>query len=53
MKLKKLTANDAERLTKKLGLCWGDEQRTFYATNEEETDVWEFDTKAERDRACN
>ena len=30
-----------------------DDRRTFYATNEERTEVWEFDTKAERDRACN
>jgi hypothetical protein len=52
MKLKKLNSKEAERLTKKLGLCWGDEQRTFYATNEEETDIWEFDSKSKRDAAC-
>ena len=52
MKLIPISAKKAERLTKKLGLCWGDDQRTFYATNEGETDIWEFDTKSERDRAC-
>ena len=52
MKLKPITAKQAEKLTKKLGLCFGDDGRTFYATNEEETDIWEFDSKKERDKAC-
>lgn len=52
MKLKPLTAKQAEKLMKKLGLCWGQDGRTFYATNEEETEVWEFDSKRERDEKC-
>jgi hypothetical protein len=28
-----------------------DDGRTFYATNETETEVWEFDSKRERDKA--
>lgn len=51
MKLKPISAKQAEKLTKELGLCWGDEQRTFYATNEKETEIWEYDSKAERDKA--
>ena len=53
MKLKAISAKQAEKLTAKLGLCFGDDRKTFYATNEAETDVWEFDTKKERDRVVN
>ena len=49
MKMKVITAKYAYELTEKLGLCVGDDGRTFYATNEDETEVWEFDTKKERD----
>lgn len=51
MKVKKLTAKEAVKLLRKLGLCCmgADDGKTFYATNEEETEVWEFDTKKERD----
>lgn len=53
-KLKAISAKKAERLTKKLGLSWcgADDGITFYATDEEETEVWEFESKRERDRAC-
>lgn len=51
MKLKKITARQAEKITKKLGLCWGDEEKTFYATNEDETEIFEFSSKRERDEA--
>jgi hypothetical protein len=34
----------------KLGLCVPDDyKKTFYATDIEETEVWDFDTKKERD----
>lgn len=49
MKKKAITAKYAYELTEKLGLCSGDDDRTFYATNEEETEIWEFDSKKERD----
>lgn len=49
MKAKKLTAKEAMKLMDKLGLDYGNDGRTFYATNEEETAVWEFDSKKERD----
>lgn len=51
MKAKKLTAREAEKLLRKLGLCYmgADDGRSFYAANEDETEVWEFDTKRERD----
>ena len=54
MKLKAISARKAKEITFKLGLCWtGDGVKTFYATNEEESEIWEFDTKVERDRAIN
>lgn len=49
MRMKKIDAKYAEKLTLRLGHCFGGDGITFYATNEEETDVWEFDTKKERD----
>jgi len=51
MKLHAITAKQAEKLTRKLGLCFGQDGRTYYATNEEETEIWEFDTKKARDAA--
>jgi hypothetical protein len=53
MKLKKITAKEAEKIMAELGLCFGDDGRTFYATNEEHTEVWEFDSKKERDAFVN
>ena len=51
-KLKPINARQAEKLTKKLGLCFGGDGRTYYATNDDESEIWEFDTKAARDNAC-
>ena len=36
---KAITAKQASKLMEKLGLCFGDDGRTFYATDEEETEV--------------
>lgn len=49
--MKAITAKKAQQITEKTGmaLCGADDGRTFYATNEEETGVWLFDTKKERD----
>ena len=52
MKLIAITAREAEKLTKKLGLEWGDDQRTYYATDEDRTEIYAFDTKRERDAHC-
>lgn len=50
MKMKSITAKEAEKLMIKLGLCIPDDhQKTFYATDIEETEVWDFDNKKERD----
>lgn len=49
--LKAITSKQAYALNKKLGMCLDEEHKTFYATNETETGIWEFDTKAERDKA--
>lgn len=54
MKLKAITRKQAQKIGMKSGYpITEDDGRTFYATNEEETEVWEFDTKAKRDKACN
>lgn len=47
-KYKKITAKQAYKLAKKLGLEICEDGRTFYATNEQETELWEFDTLRER-----
>ena len=36
-----------------LGLCFGDDGRTFYASDEGEEEVWECDSKRERDEFVN
>ena len=51
--MKAITAKYAEELLRKLGNDYGGDGRTFYATNEEETEVWEFDNKKERDEFVN
>ena len=51
--MKAITAKYAEELLRKLGNDYGGDGRTFYATNEEETGVWEFDNKKERDEFVN
>lgn len=47
--VKKISAKYAEKLQDKLGIGYGYDGVTFYATNEEETEVWDFDSKKERD----
>ena len=53
MKKKAITAKSAERILRKLGIDYGNDGRTFYATNVEETEIWEFDNKRERDEFVN
>ena len=53
MKLKPITRKKAIVISNKIGCPISeDDGRTFYATNETETDVWEFNTRQERNRAC-
>lgn len=47
--MKAITAKQAEKLLKKLGLTSVDNGVTFYATSDDESAVWEFDSKIERD----
>lgn len=49
MGYKKITSKEAEKLLKRLGLGYGGDGTTFYAAADDETDVYEFDTKKERD----
>ena len=48
--MKAITAREAKRIGEKTGFppTEGD-GRTYYATNEEETELWEYDSKKERD----
>ena len=53
MKLKPITRKKAIAISRKTGCPISEEDgRTFYATNETETDVWEYKTRQERNRAC-
>lgn len=45
--IKAVNAKTAYKIMEELGLCWGMDGRTFYASDG--TEVWEFDTKQERD----
>lgn len=49
MKKIAITAKEAYKIAEILGVCISDDGTTFYATNEARTDLWEFDTKRERD----
>lgn len=48
---KAITAKEAERILKRKGLCYGQDGVTFYAYWEEHDEVFEYDTKRERDAA--
>ena len=51
IKVKAITARKAQEISNKTGmaLCGEMDGRTFYATDENETEVWLFDSKKERD----
>jgi hypothetical protein len=49
MKKIAITAKEAYKLAGTLGVCISEDGTTFYATNETKTEIWEFDTKRERD----
>lgn len=53
MKKIKITAKEAYKLANDLGLDICEDGLTFYATNEERTEIWEFDSKKERDNFVN
>lgn len=46
--MKAITAKKAEQITRKLGRDISNDGITFYATNEEETEIYCFDSKSER-----
>lgn len=50
--MKKITAKQAAKIANRLNLQIEDDGTTFYATDEEETEIWSFDTKSERDSFC-
>ena len=53
MKKIAITAKQAYKLANELGVSICEDGTTFYATNESHTDLYEFDTKKERDAFVN
>lgn len=52
MKLRAVTVKEAYKIAYKLGVSITEgDGRTFYATDEKETGIWEFDSKYDRDKA--
>ena len=49
MKKIAISAKEAYKIAERLGVCISDDGSTFYATNADRTELWEFDTKRERD----
>ena len=47
--VKKISAKEAQLLARKLGIQIGEDGLTFYATNEDESEIFEFDSKRDRD----
>ena len=47
--MKAITSKQAHQIAKKIGIEIDDDGITFYATNQEETEIWSFDSKKERD----
>lgn len=51
--LRAITRKQAERIANRTGYpLTENDGKTFYATNEKESNVWEFDSKRERDDHC-
>ena len=55
--MKAISAKEAKRINEKNGMChpWGD-GRTWYATPDDESEVYDFSSKRERDdfvKRCN
>ena len=45
----KVTAREALKIAKRLGLAPDEDTRTFYAYDEKNDEIYEFDSKRERD----
>ena len=51
--MKKITRKQAEKIANKSGYPLAENDGiTFYATNDSETEVYEFDSKKEREECC-
>lgn len=51
--MKAITKKEAQKIANKIGVSISeDDGRTFFATNEAENEVYEFDSKAKRDARC-
>ena len=48
--MKKISAKEANRIAKKLNLQLDGDGVTFYATNNSESEIYEFETKQEREQ---
>ena len=47
--MKKVTAREAKQINERLGLSWDDGQTTFWAYDEDHDEIYDFDSKKERD----
>ena len=54
--MKAITAKEAKKYADMLGLDIDDENTTFFAINEDASEIWEFNSKRKRDEfvySCN
>ncbi len=47
--LKAVNVKEAKKITERLGLCSGEDGRTYYAWDDEADEIYEFDSKRDRD----
>ena len=47
--LKAITAKEAKKINERLGLSWEDGQKTYWAYDDEADEIYDFDSKKERD----
>ena len=47
--MKKVTAKEAKKICDRLGLSFEDSQITFWAYDEDSDEIYDFDTRSERD----
>lgn len=50
--MKSITAKEAKKICERLGLSFEDQQKTFWAYDEGSDEIYDFDSKAERDSFC-
>ena len=46
---KAITAREAQAILRRKGMCYGDDGTTFYAYDTESDEVYEYDSRKDRD----